>query len=224
MITTGLYSYGFVLALGLLAGLYFFWKMGKDEHWSEISLFDAFFLSLLAYWVVGRAGYAFLHPQDIETVWTALALVSHPGIHPKIGMVGALIAFVGTSWFKGWNLWKAADLSAVAFSLILVFGMLAGLLHDPSLWLSGIVQLGWALLTFGVVARVKKQFRFYQWYKGYLSVARDGLAALIFFFSLGLYTLGTAVAAWPDWVGVIGGVVVMVAALCGIIYRAGRRK
>ena len=224
MFNLGLYSYGVVLSLGLMAGLYYFWKMGKDEHWVEISLFDTFFLSLLGYWIAGRVGYAILHPQEIETFWSAFAVISRPGIEEIAGLGGGVAIFFLVAWVKGWSLWKAADLGAVALSLILIFGILAGLIQNLSSWWLAAVRLGWALVTFGVVARVKKEFRFYQWYKGYLSVARDGLAALTFLFSLGLYVIGAAIVSWPNWIAAVQGGVIASVAICGIIYRSARRK
>jgi len=44
---------GVMLALAFLAGLYWWWKMGRVEHWAEISLLDAYFLATMPFWVGG---------------------------------------------------------------------------------------------------------------------------------------------------------------------------
>lgn len=201
-----IYSYGLFLALGLFIGLYFWWKMGRDEHLEEISLFDGFFLSLLIYFVVGRAGYVLTHMAEVGTLYRALALLSYPGISSTIGILAGLIFVILFARSHDWDSWKVADSAVVALASILIFGGIGGLLNGANPGIPakiGIVYPGdtitrfpvdiwiivWAIMVFAIVSRVRKNFRFYAWYKGESSMAQEGLASLIFGVMVGVYYL-----------------------------------
>ena len=197
-----IYSYGVMLAIGLFISLYFWWKMGRDEHFDEISLFDGFFLSLLTYFVAGRLGYVLLHMDEVGTLYRTLAVLAFPGINAMIGIVAATLFVILFARNNDWDPWKVMDAYVVSLSMILVFGGIGGLLNGttPGIaanWgvlypnvaekiipVDGFVIL-WALVTFGIVSKVRKNFRFYSWYKGESSVAQEGLATLIFGIAVG---------------------------------------
>lgn len=201
-----IYSYGVFLALGLFIGLYFWWKMGRDEHFDEIALFDGFFLSILIYFVAGRAGYVATHMSEVGTLYRALAILAFPGVSSVIGivaMVGFMIFFARSN---GWDTWKVLDSVVVSLAGVLVFGGIGGLLNGtnpgkPSNF--GLIYPGdtiaripvdlwiivWSLVTFAIVSRVRKNFRFYSWYKGESSMAQEGLASLVFVGLVGAYYL-----------------------------------
>ncbi len=201
-----IYSYGIVLSIGLFLGLYWWWKMGRDEHYDEISLFDGYFLSLVIFLVAGRLGYVFLHFADLGTLYRTLALLAFPGISVISGAIVSVVFLLFFARAQAWDQWKVLDSLVVVFSLISIFGGIAGLFNgsNPGRVVSwGLVYPGqkvpripvdvwiflWALATFGVVSSVRKNFRFYAWYKAEASVVREGLATLIFGVSLGVYYL-----------------------------------
>lgn len=187
-----IYSYGVVLSIGLFLALYWWWKMGRDEHWDEIALFDSFFLSLVIFLVAGRLGYVFSHFAEMGTLYRSLALLAFPGITAWVGIVASGIFLVLFARARGWDAWKAMDSAVVTLSLILVFGGVGEILNGKTLFASGWVVV-WSLITFGVVSSVRKNFRFYSWYKAEASVVREGLATLIFGEMAGIYYL---VAPW----------------------------
>jgi prolipoprotein diacylglyceryltransferase len=201
-----IYSYGVFLTLGLFLGLYFWWKMGRDEHFDEIALFDGFFLSLIVYFVVGRAGYVLTHMSEVGTLYRSLAILSYPGISSAIGIGAVLVFVILFARSHDFDVWKVADSGAVTLASIMIFGGIGGLLNganpgNPAKF--GIVYPGdsitripvdlwiivWALITFAIVSRVRKNFRFYAWYKGEASTAQEGLASLIFVGLVGVYYL-----------------------------------
>lgn len=198
-----IYSYGVMLAIGLFISLYFWWKMGRDEHFDEIALFDGFFLSLLTYFVAGRLGYVLLHLSEVGTLYRTLAVFAFPGISSVIGIVVTSLFVVLFARSNDWDPWKVMDAYVVSLSMILVFGGIGGLLNGttPGIGASwGVLYPGiaekiipvdafiilWSLITFGVVSKVRKNFRFYAWYKGESSMAQEGLASLIFGISAGV--------------------------------------
>jgi hypothetical protein len=176
------------MAIGLFVALYYWWKMGRDEHWDEIALFDGYFLSLLVFLVAGRIGYVLTHYGDVGTLYRSLAILSYPGINVIVGLCGMAVFSVLFARYHDWPEWKMADSLVVALSVALVFGGLGSLFNgtNPS-WQVNAGFLAWTIVTFLTVVRVRKNFRFYSWYKGESSVAQDGLASLIFVELCGLY-------------------------------------
>lgn len=207
-----LYSYGVFLVIGLFLSLYFWWKMGRDEHWEEITLFDGFFLSLLTYFVFGRVGYSLLHPEAVGTLYRLLAILAYPGISAVTGIVAVIICMILFARSQEWQVWKALDALVVSLSMVLFFGGIGGLLNGsfPGKALSwgmlypgetvkriplDVLVIVWALFTFALVSRVRKNFRFYSWYKGEASTAQEGLAAHFFGVMVGVYYV---MVGWMD--------------------------
>jgi len=205
-----IYSYGVFLTIGLFLGIYFWWKMGRDEHFDEIALFDGFFLSLLVYFVVGRVGYVLTHMTELGTLYRSLAILAYPGISSILGITGALIFIVMFARSHDWDNWKILDSTVVSLASILIFGGIGGLLNgtNPGYFASfGLMYPGesvaripvdlwiilWSIITFSVVSRVRKNFRFYSWYKGESSTAQEGLASLFFVGLVGVYYV---IVAW----------------------------
>lgn len=239
-----IYSFGVCLFFGLLFGLYTWWKLGRDEHWEEISLFDAFFLSLFVFFIAGRIGYVALHWAEMHVLWRAVGVLSYPGLSYPVGIggVGAFLAFF--SHEQGWNVRKVWDGAVVALSMTLIFTAVGGLLSGASVgipWHWGIVtqmdgvrrfpadvwSVVWAILTYAVVFAVRKNFRFYAWYRGQATVAKNGLAALVFVAFAGLFY---GVAGWitvqstrlgPIPVTSVVGAGLIIAAVVGIFLQRG---
>lgn len=242
-----IYSYGVFLAIGLFLALYFWWKMGRDEHFDEIALFDSYFLSLLVFLLTGRTAYVLMHTDDFGSIYQVLGLLSYPGINAVMGILGAVLFVILFARSHDWDVWKVADTIVVALSIALIFGSIGGFLNgsNPGMEASwglryptqevarvplDILMLLWSIVTFGVVSRVRKNFRFYSWYKGESSMARDGLASLVFVMLVGSYYV---IVPWMDqnlWkVGIFPGQVLLgllvIMASGYLIYkRVGRRN
>lgn len=220
--------------------------MGRDEHWEEIALFDSFFLFLLTYVVVGRFGYVLTHMAELGTWYRGIAILSYPGVSPVVGIAAGLAFLILFARSKGWEVWKALDSAVVAISLAIIFAGLGGLLNGSNPGINtpwGVMYPGgaskifpvdlwifvWALITFGWVSRIRKNFRFYSWYKGEASVAKEGLSALSAGGLVGGYYLIAAWIAQPGWkVWVIPGqflIGALIVAICGymIYHRTGRK-
>lgn len=247
LITLGpikIYSMGVFMVLGLLLGLYFWWKLGRDEHWDEIALFDIFFLSLFIFLLFGRLVYVVMHWSDLGTIYRYFAFLSYPGISYGWGIFGSLIGVTGFIREKGWDLWKALDVFVVVLAIIILISSIGAFLNGSNpgkmvgwgmpypglesryipvdLW-----KVIWGLISFIVVGRVRKNFRFYTWYRGEASLAKDGLAALIFLGLIGIYYL---IAALLDdalllvgklpLIGIIGFGLLVIAS-CLIYLRSG---
>lgn len=216
-----IYSMGVALAVGMLASLYWWWKMGRDEHWEEISLFDGYFLAVIATVVVGRAGYVIANPGEIGGFWQAWSILARPGIVWAAGLAAGVGVVTLLSRAKEWELWKVWDALAVALSLAVWWGMVGILLNEGELVRNG-WGVVWAGVAFGVTSVVRKNFRFYSWYRGESSVAKDGLVALVGAGMVAIYYLGLAVIASNWWLLAAAGVGIVV--VLGLIYRRSGRS
>jgi hypothetical protein len=61
-------------------------------------------------------------------------------------------------------------------------------LNQGRIWLD-LWGIFWAGTAFALTSVVRKNFRFFKWYKGDSSVAKDGLAGLTFLMLVGVYYL-----------------------------------
>lgn len=198
-----IYSYGVCMAIGIFLSLYWWWKLGRDEHFDEIMLFDAFFLATITYFIAGRVGYVLLHFRELGTLYRSLAILAYPGINVIAGIVASIGFVVMFARSQSWETWKVIDSMVVTLSIALVFGSIGGLLNGSGInryvdWWS----FGWALMTFLVVSRVRKNFRFYSWYKGETSTVAEGLAGHVFLLLIGVFfsvRVWLSVANWMVW-------------------------
>ena len=241
-----IYSYGVFLTLGLFAGLYWFWKMGRDEHWEETWIFDTYFVSVFLYLFVGRLVYVIFNPQ-MHNFLQALSILSHPGMSVIGGLIATLLVVLFLSRKAEIDMWKVMDSWSVVISIVLVIVSVVAILNGsmPGIQSSmfGYIHPGdnvprlsgdlwtfvWSLISFGVVSRVRKNFRFYSWYKGEASVAHDGLAALILLCLSGMYAmvLGFIVEGSRIWVipkTTIVGILILFIGLALIYFRSGKSK
>ncbi len=187
--------------------------MGRDEHWDEIELFDGFFIGLIVWMMTGRLGYILLNWSDMGTLYRTIAFLAFPGFAVVAGlggMVGVMVLFAKE---RGWEVAKVMDSLAVTVAVAWFWLGIGGILNGTS----GVARVdywGWvvAIVAFGLVSRVRKDFRFYSWYRGGASVAKDGLAALVMLGLIGVYFVGVGLLTTlgsVNWVNLIGGLVVI---------------
>ncbi len=203
--------------------------MGRDEHWDELELFDGYFLALLVYLVSGRLAYVVTHLSELDTLYRGLALLSYPGIN---GVVGTLCAMGFVMLFAhkhGWHLWKVLDVGVVCLAIALVFGAIAHILNVGPSWPVSVWMFLWSLITFAIVSRVRKNFRFYEWYKGDSSVAQEGLATLMFGLLAGIYYVMIGwlrPSLWQLWVvpaEMLAGIAIVMLSIYLITVRSGHK-
>ena len=241
-----IYSYGVFLALGLFTGLYWFWKMGRDEHWEETWIFDTYFVATFVYLIVGRLAYVLLNPE-LYSLSRAFSILAHPGISAVSGVISTLLVILFLSRRANIDFWKVIDSWAVVLTIVMVIASIGAILNGsmPGIESSsfGYVHPGdnvprlsgdlwtfiWSLFTFGIVSKVRKNFRFYSWYKGEASVARDGLAGLVLLALSGLYAsiLGFMLEGLRLWFiprTTIIGILVLFIGLIIIYFRSGKNR
>lgn len=237
-----IYSYGVFVTLGLFAGLYWWWKIGRDEHWDETKLFDIYFLALFAYWVLGRAAYVATH-QDLQNWGNALAVLAHPGVNSWVGIIAAAaVAWIGARRAE-WDQWRVMDAATVVMSIVVTISAVGMVLNGSNpgrvaslgyvhpgdtvsripvdLWILAV-----AIIAFGALSRIRKNFRFYAWYKGEASVAKDGLTLLVGIGMMGVELIGQGILSESKMLGPIPvvsliGTTIVLASIVMIYLRSG---
>lgn len=223
-----IYSMGVMLLLGIFLSLYWWWKMGREEHLEEIELFDSYFLSLIAFGIGGRMVHVLSNWSELGTLYRALAILAFPGISVSGGVVTAALVLWLLTREKEWEWGRVVDMAVVAGSGLLMFGSIGALLNGSgsNRWVEG-----WGIvisvITFALTSRVRKDFRFYAWYKGQASVAKDGLAAWIWVGMMGISYLGVAgltELGKISWQDLATGLVLLAVMGIGIYHNIGRKQ
>lgn len=219
-----IYTYGVFLTIGLFIALYYWWKMGRDEHFDEISLFDAFFLGLISFFVGARLGYIALNLDKVGSLYRSLAILAFPGLNIVAGIIVATVFLYLYARAQNWEAWKVMDSYVVTLSLAIIFGMIGHTLNTNASWLMIAFNILWSIAMFVLVFRVRKNFRFYSWYKGESSTAQEGLATLVYVIGVGMYyLLRMAIVGQLQILELVSGVVLIVAGAYAIEQRVGRR-
>ncbi|TXH06918.1 MAG: hypothetical protein E6R05_00990 [Candidatus Moraniibacteriota bacterium] len=174
-------------------------------------------------------------------------MLAHPGISAVSGVIATLLVILFLSRRANIDFWKVIDSWAVVLTIVMVIASVGAILNGsmPGIESSsfGYVHPGdnvprlsgdlwtfiWSLFTFGIVSKVRKNFRFYSWYKGEASVARDGLAGLVLLGLSGLYAsiLGFILDGVRIWLiprTTIIGIIILLSSLMMIYFRSGKSK
>ncbi len=235
-----IYAYGLFLFVGLFLGLFWWWRMGRDENLDEVDLFDAFFLALVWFVIGARLANWWWGTGREMSWWQNLALFSYPGLIDWFGIGLAILSVIAYARKHNWAIMKILDMVAVVLSFVLAITNIGGFLNgsNPGRVVSflGVRYPGsanlvfpvdlWGVVWFGLswwlTLKVRREFRFYEWYKGKRRTAKEGLSFMVFVVMVGFYYLGDywfKNQSYYCWIGlglVLGG-------LGGVYYLAGKK-
>lgn len=238
-------SFG-VIVVAITVGLFLWWKYGVDDNYEEEELFDSVFM--LAFWFVvfARLGYVIVNYRQLSGAGAYFSLFSAPGFNYLTGWMGVIGAIILIAKSNEWDVWKILDLFSLCASGVIAISYLGLFIRGANPGMSvarfGVLYPGsevgvipvdligalWFGVTFFVVRKIRKNFRFYSWYKYNSTVARDGLAFLSFVIIVGLYYLVRSfidgkkvlVLGYP-WMGMWAVGLIVVAGVL-IYFRSGR--
>ena len=206
--------------LSLFSAGFVFWKRGREEHYSEMDLFDGFLLSLLFGFFLGRLFYIFLNIEQLGiNLIKWLDVFSYPGVNSIVMFSAAGIYLYRFALKKNWDVFEVLDFSVGAFSLSQFF-MWLGLFFDGSgfgvktnlpvgMIFPGVfekhhpVQLYFVLfylVLFSYLARVEYKYRTFAWYRFGKKTAQTGYLTSIFFIAVGLFSLLINFISLPSFV------------------------
>ncbi len=106
--------------LAFFSAAFVFWRRGRQEHYSEAQIMDAFLLTFLVGGIAGRIGFVALNfPQFEWRVLDWLNLVQFPGMQMLIGLIGACGYLFLYARKNKWDSFEVLDFFAQALSIAL---------------------------------------------------------------------------------------------------------
>jgi phosphatidylglycerol:prolipoprotein diacylglycerol transferase len=194
------------LVIALMAGLFVFWRKGREEHYDEMELFDVLFVSLLVGIVAGRVAFVALNWQYFWGNWLGMIdIFAEPGITMFAVFVASAVYVLRVAHQKKWDEFEILDFWSlgVAWSAVFVwignffsgafvgqpttlpFGVqFPGLFekHHPiqlyfAVWYVVVaLYLGWA----------EFRYRTFPWYRAGKSTAQTGFLLSVLMITTGL--------------------------------------
>jgi len=131
--------------ISFLATAFVFWKRGREEHYSEIQLFDGFLLSYLFGLLIGRLGFILINFSSFgfEIVkW--FNMVSFPGSNQIVQLIATAFYLFNFAKKKKWDTFEVLDFWATATSIGMFFVYLGHFFNGS---LSGkVTSLPWGIV------------------------------------------------------------------------------
>ena len=206
----------FVLAL--LAGLFVFWRKGREEHYEEAMLFDGLLLSLLFGLVLARAAFIAMRFGEFGlNVMNWLDLVNKPGFSISALFIGSAFFLYRYAKKKKWDEFEILDFWVMGVTLAQVFIWFGYFLAGTALgtetnlpW--GMVfpsvftkhhptQLYYALFfsaLFWYLSWAEVRYRTFVWYRFGKNTAQTGYLLSVCMLLTGLFSLVMGLVTVPE--------------------------
>jgi phosphatidylglycerol:prolipoprotein diacylglycerol transferase len=215
-----LYSFGLLLFLGTLSGLFVIWKKTREEHYDETDVFDVV-LSIGLWSMVGaRILYVVLHASQYGfNVLDWFNIFGKPGFSFLGGLVAGVMALWKEAKKRKWDFYEFSDFVVIGVTLTLIFGWLGAFLNGSSLGLPTESVLGirfagmfdkrhpvqlyafvMHIIFFIYVLWAESRFRTFDWYRAGKSGVKSGFLLFNFILFLGISNVVLAVFSPPQFV------------------------
>jgi phosphatidylglycerol:prolipoprotein diacylglycerol transferase len=206
-----------LLAIGLLVGLFFFWKKAREEHFEMYGAVDSLVIASLWAAVAARVSFVLLQASQFQfrpMAW--INVLAFPGMWAPAG----LVVFFAVLWWRAdkikqdyWELWDFSSILLTWFLLWhwlsrFVLGAAAGIptqlpwgvvfplrvepAHPVQLYAAAFYALGFAVLWW-----VEPRYRFFLWYRSKKRTAKTGFLFCVFLIVTGLQGIVTSIVQYP---------------------------
>ncbi len=209
-----------VLFLGFFVTGFTFWRRGKEEHYSEIQLFDGFLLAFLVGLLGARASFIIFH-------WDRFGLdplqwfnfLGNPGIHKLVLLIVSTFFLNSFAKKRKWDNFEVLDFWSLSLTMWLIvtsFGeFLAGtargyLTNSPiGLVFPGSIDrthpiqlysLAFFLLLYFYLSWAEYNYRTFDWYRLGKKAAQTGFLITNFYIFLALFSLLMLFFKLPEFV------------------------
>ena len=225
-----------------------FWRKGREEHYDQLEIFDAFMSSGIIGFLAGRLFFVIFHWSIFaENFWQIFNVVKFPGNEPLAILFVAALFLYKRAIKKKWDAFEILDFWVTAITLGMVF-LYAGFFLDGSYGGSftkmpwGLVMPGtfekshpvqlyflvFYLVTFIYLVKVEYKYRTFEWYRHGRKTAQSGFLFSTFAIFTSIFYLVSSPLRLPSMVW--GGIVVdqwfylilLVAGLVLLLKRSGR--
>jgi len=202
-----IYTIGVFLVIAFLLAGYVFWRRGREEHYQEEELFDAFLLTTIWGLLWSRIGFVILHFNNFGLAplkW--FDIFNNPGTFSFLGLVMGGIFLYNHAKKKKWDQCEILDFASLALTAALIIISLgtffdgSGFGNPTSLpW--GVTfpavfdkrhptQLYGALFYFILYLYLnwlEPRYRMFEWYRNKKHSAPTGFLFAVFCIAYGLY-------------------------------------
>ncbi len=199
-------SYSVIIVLAFLISGYVFWKKGREEHYPEDELFDAFLLTLLWGFLWSRVGFIMFHFDHFgfqPLKW--LDLFSFPGLIPFFGLIAGAWFLFNYAKKQKWNAFEILDFASVAVAIGLALIWVGSFLDGSSF--GNVTTLPWGMMfphvfdkrhpiqiygfllysiLFAYLFWVEGKYRTYDWYRNKRHSAQTGFLFCVFCIGYGV--------------------------------------
>jgi prolipoprotein diacylglyceryltransferase len=226
-----------VLALGFLLSGFAFWRRGKEEHYSELSLFDGFLLSFIVGLLGARLLFIILHFSQFG--WNVLdwfSFSSRPGSLELGFLIFSTFFMYRFALRKKWDAFEMLDFWSLSLTLWLLFSSLADFVSGAgrgkfTQWGMGVIFPGaierthpvqlylaiFYLLLYGYLIWVESRYRIFEWYRLGRKSAQTGFLISTFFIFFSLFSALMLLFRLPEmlvfgwgfdvWVYILGAII-----------------
>lgn len=199
--------------LAFLAAAFVFWRLGREEHYHEATLFDGFLLAFLFGVLSSRVGFiVFNFSRFSFNLWNWLNLIAFPGYQLLFGLIGSTAYIAHFAHRQRWDVYQILDFWARAVMIswlwLNVGDFLTGVNfgYQTNLWW-GIVfpgvfekrhplqlyQLIFSAVMVKWLAKLELNYRTFPWYKAGKSSAQTGF---LFVTTLMAYSFFSWLLTW----------------------------
>lgn len=203
-------SLNLLLAIGLFAGMFVFWRKGKEEHYEEMELFDALFLGQIAGIICARIAFIIIHFDRFglnPVSW--FDVFTYPGFTLAAFFVVSGLYVYRYAIKKKWDQFEILDFWVLAIAVSQVFVWFGYFLEG--IFFGTPTSLPWGLVFPGVFEKhhpvqfylmffylilawylgwVEYRYRTFEWYRSGKNTAQTGFLLSVFLITNGLiYTL-----------------------------------
>lgn len=202
-----IYTIGLFLVIAFLTSGYIFWRKGREEHYQEEELFDAFLLTGIWGLLWSRIGFVVLHFNNFGLAplkW--IDIFNNPGTYPFLGVVMGGWFLYNQAKKKKWDEFEILDFASLALAISLVIVSIGSFfdgsgignptsmpwgvtfpavfdkrhptqLYGAAFYLALYVYLNW----------LEPRYRMFEWYRNKKHSAPTGFLFAIFCIGYGLY-------------------------------------
>lgn len=175
--------YNALLILALLVAGFVFWKRGREEHFAEDVLLDAFLFSALGGLVAARIFFIIFHFSEFGwSVASWMNIFAHAGLNLPFGAVFALVFLVRSSKAQQWDILGILDMWLPGLAAGAAVQQLGVLLTGTSVQVQvgsfGVPLSIIAVIALALISRylywLEYRYRTFAWYKSSQDVAKTG--------------------------------------------------
>ncbi|MFZ1721622.1 MAG: prolipoprotein diacylglyceryl transferase family protein [Microgenomates group bacterium] len=199
--------------LGFFAASFVYWRRGREEHYSEEQLFDAFYIAVLIGVLASRAGFIVLNfPQFGFQILHWFDVIRNPGFDSFSGLVVSSIVLFRRCRAQKWDEFEILDFWATAMAVGLIFvnigqffegsgsgyttsmpwGIQFPSLFEPAHPVQLYLAIAYGLL-FWFLSRVEYRYRTFSWYRSGKKTAQTGFVFAMFVISSSFIELSLSI-------------------------------